>query len=305
LTAAFSKLRNPAGAASAGSARTMQEWAKLVQEQGNALKGEQIYHSAAMVCVQCHAIGGAGGKLGPDMSTLGASAPLDYVIESVLVPSAKVKEGYHGVSYTLTDGGAVVGVPFEENATAIKVRLPGGIEMEVAKAKIKSSETIGSLMPAGLVDALPEADKLNLFAFLGSVGRPGAFDASNGGVTRAWKLLGSLDAAKNPEALKVAPAVFSLTDGRLLPEHVQVQLGMLPGSGPVFALTKLAVGTEGKVSLAVEGAAAVWLDGQSQSGAAFEANLGVGEHTLVVELQRGALPAVLRAKSAQVRFTAP
>ncbi|MEY5027588.1 MAG: hypothetical protein RLZZ244_3116 [Verrucomicrobiota bacterium] len=305
LTAAFGKLRNPAGAASAGSARTMQEWAKLVQEQGNALKGEQIYHSAAMVCVQCHAIGGAGGKLGPDMSTLGASAPLDYVIESVLVPSAKVKEGYHGVSYTLTDGGAVVGVPFEENATAIKVRLPGGIEMEVAKAKIKSSETIGSLMPAGLVDALPEADKLNLFAFLGSVGRPGAFDASNGGVTRAWKLLGSLDAAKNPEALKVAPAVFSLTDGRLLPEHVQVQLGMVPGSGPVFALTKLAVGTEGKVGFAVEGAAAVWLDGKSQSGAAFEANLGVGEHTLVVELQRGALPAVLRAKSAQVRFTAP
>jgi putative heme-binding domain-containing protein len=137
LVQAFQK-----GAPDAAAGHSIEKWAKLVQENGNAAKGERIYHGVAMSCVQCHAIGGAGGKLGPDMSTIGASAPLDYVIESVLQPAAKVKEGYHGISYTLADGGAIVGVPFEENATSIRVRAPGGVELEVPKAKLKSSEII-------------------------------------------------------------------------------------------------------------------------------------------------------------------
>ena len=293
------------GKASAGQERTAEEWAKKVQEQGNALKGERIYHSATMSCVQCHAIGGAGGKLGPDMSTLGASAPLDYIVESILVPAAKVKEGYHGVSYTLTDGGAVVGVPFEENSTSIRVRMPGGIEMEVAKAKIKSSEVLGSLMPQGLVEALSEEDKLNLFAFLGSVGRPGAFDASNGGIARAWKIVPSLEVAKMETALQTAPAAFSLTDGRLLPEHLQLPLAAVPGSGPVYAVTKLSLGAAGRVQLEVEGASEFWVDGQRVNGSAGERELSAGNHWVSVALNRGALPEVLRAKTAQARFVAP
>jgi putative heme-binding domain-containing protein len=287
-----------------GGERPLEEWTKLVQERGNALKGERIYHSGMMSCVQCHAIGGAGGKLGPDMSTLGASAPLDYVIESVLNPAAKVKEGYHGVSYTLTDGGAMVGIPVEESGTSIRVRVPGGMEMEVAKAKIKSSEILGSLMPAGLVEMLSEEDKLNLFAFLGSVGRPGAFDASSGAVARSWRIVASLDSVKG-EALALAPLAFSLTDGRLLPEHLQMPLAVVTGSETVFGVTKLAVGNAGKVRVEVEGASEVWLDGEKAVGQIVERELGAGTHTLSVGFKRGALPAVLKATASHGRFVAP
>ncbi len=304
VAATFGALVNP-GKAPTGVERSITDWAKLVQERGNALKGERIYHSAMMTCVQCHAIGGAGGKLGPDMSTLGASAPLDYIIESVLVPSAKVKEGYHGVSYSLTDGGAVVGIPFEENSTSIRVRMPGGVEMEVAKAKIKSNEVLGSLMPQGLIDSLSEEDKLHMFAFLGSVGRPGAFDASNGGVARAWKVIASLEALKAEASLLSAPAAYSLTDGRLLPEHLQMPLAAVSGADAVYAVTKLAVSASGRVRIDLEGVSECWIDGEKLSGSSLERELASGNHTLAVSLKRAALPEALRAKTAQARFIAP
>ena len=304
VTAVFTVL-SKTGKAPDSMTRSMEDWAKLVQERGNALKGERIYHGAAVNCVQCHAIGGAGGKFGPDMSTLGASAPLDYIVESVLEPAAKVKEGYHGVSYTLSDGGAVVGVPFDESSTAVRVRLPGGVETEVPKSKIKSKDIIGSLMPQGLLEGLSEEDKLNLFAFLASVGRPGAFDASNGGVARAWKLAPGVDPAKNAELLPTAPSVFSLTDGRVLAEHFQSPLAMSPGNADVYALTKLALGSAGRVRLELEGAAEFWINGEKVSGKSTDRELGAGDHWVGVLLKRERLPEMLRVTATSGRFVAP
>lgn len=280
-----------------------QAWAKLVQERGNSAKGELLYHSNRLNCVQCHQIGGAGGKLGPDMSTIGASAPLDYVIESVLVPAAKVKEGYHGVSYTLTDGGAMTGVPFEENATAVRIRVPGGLELDVPKAKIKSSEIIGSLMPAGLVDALSEEEKINLFAFLGSVGRPGAFDASNGGVARAWRILAKADDALAGRALSTAGSAYTLTDGRLLPEHWEMPLAMAGAAEEVFAVAKFQLGAAAKVELSVSGGEKIWVDGQPyQPGAR---SFAPGEHTVTVSVKSKSLPSVLKVTADNARFVTP
>jgi putative heme-binding domain-containing protein len=306
LVSAFqnAKSKTPVTAA---STRSVADWVKLVQGGGNALKGEQIYHSATMTCVQCHAIGGAGGKLGPDMSTLGASAPLDYVVESVLNPAAKVKEGYHGVSYTLTDGTSLVGVPFEEDSTAIRVRMPGGIESQVPKAKIKSSEIIGSLMPAGLIEALSEEDKINLFAFLGAVGKPGAFDASNNGIARIWRVTSNAAQAKSGENLAAASAAYTLTDGRLLPEHLQMTLAGDPKATEFFAVARLQVAKAGKVKLEFLGANQLWIDGEkvSEPAAALERELSAGVHTLTVALPRNSLPATLRAVSHSGVFITP
>src|SRR5262249_22819758 len=66
-----------------------------VQAKGDPARGEAVYRRKELSCVACHAIGGAGGKVGPDMTSLGASAPVDYLIESVWFPNKKIKEGYH------------------------------------------------------------------------------------------------------------------------------------------------------------------------------------------------------------------
>ena len=46
-----------------------------VKASGDAARGEAVYRRPSLLCTNCHAIGGAGGKAGPDLSSLGASAP--------------------------------------------------------------------------------------------------------------------------------------------------------------------------------------------------------------------------------------
>src|SRR5439155_13071289 len=59
-------------------------------KDGNPAHGELVYRRKELGCVLCHSIGGAGGKVGPDLTSIGASSPVDYLVESVFVPNRKV-----------------------------------------------------------------------------------------------------------------------------------------------------------------------------------------------------------------------
>ena len=80
-----------------------------VDKRGDAARGEAIYQRANLLCATCHAIGGAGGVIGPDVLSVGASAPVDYIIESLLEPSKKIKEGYHTTQVTKKNGDVLTG----------------------------------------------------------------------------------------------------------------------------------------------------------------------------------------------------
>ncbi|HVV00105.1 MAG TPA: PVC-type heme-binding CxxCH protein, partial [Verrucomicrobiae bacterium] len=62
-------------------------------QRGDPARGERIFRRADMACIKCHSIGGVGGKVGPDLTSVGASAQPDYLVESVLYPNRKIKEG--------------------------------------------------------------------------------------------------------------------------------------------------------------------------------------------------------------------
>src|SRR5205085_3964763 len=60
-------------------------------KNGDPARGEQVYRRKELSCMVCHAIGGAGGRVGPDLTSIGASAQVDYLVESILAPNKKVK----------------------------------------------------------------------------------------------------------------------------------------------------------------------------------------------------------------------
>src|SRR5439155_11760108 len=74
-----------------------QQMAASVATQGDPARGEKIFRRPEPRCVGCHAIGGVGGKVGPDPTSLAASAPVDYLGESLLYPNRKIKEGYQAL----------------------------------------------------------------------------------------------------------------------------------------------------------------------------------------------------------------
>src|SRR4029450_6035241 len=78
------------------SPEQMQQLVAEVQSKGDPARGEQIFRRADTSCFRCHAIAGAGGTLAPDLTSAG-SAPLDYLVDSILQPNKAIKDGYYAI----------------------------------------------------------------------------------------------------------------------------------------------------------------------------------------------------------------
>src|SRR5690606_37158388 len=55
--------------------------ASRIKSSADAAKGELVYRKAELSCMTCHALGGAGGLIGPDLSSLGTSSPVETIIK--------------------------------------------------------------------------------------------------------------------------------------------------------------------------------------------------------------------------------
>jgi putative heme-binding domain-containing protein len=280
----------------------------LTKKNGNPVEGELIYRRAALTCTVCHAIGGAGGKVGPDLGTIGASAPLDYIIESTLNPAAKVKEGFHAVAVTTKDGKTLSGTVAKESDSALTLRDLTGAEQSIEKSSIKERTNIGSLMPAGLTNALNDREKSSLFAFLSQLGKPGPFDASKASIARAWRVYPGSEidqvVAGKADAAKGVP-VFSLVDGRVTKDLLEVPVAAAGDQPTIAAVARFSVVNAGQRRLRFAGITKAWLDGAPlavASEAAPVIELSAGEHTLVVKLDTKTLPEHFRAECEDARF---
>lgn len=282
------ELRRQGGLSLAGpDAARVQELATAALELGDPARGELIYRRASMACIACHAIGGAGGKLGPDMTSIGASAPADYLVESVLIPAAKVKEGYHAVILETRDGRTVMGRVLKSGGGQIVVADAAGQEIALAEEAIVSRTDTGSLMPAQLIDALTHQEQLDLFNFLSQLGRPGDYDATKSRAPRAWAVL-ALTGEPTPEAQAGAESLawtphIGTVNGRLLAAELEPTLN---GATEALAAARFQLGSAGPVVITLPDCVSeAWVDGQRIGKSELE--LEAGLHTVVVRFRTG------------------
>lgn len=182
-----------------------------VKELGDASRGERVYRRQQMLCQGCHAIGGVGGLIGPDMVSLGASAQVDYLIESLLNPTAKIKEGYHMTMVTTKDGQVFAGGVAQDGADELVLRDAGNNLHKIAKANIAKKEISPvSLMPPGLTASLREDEFLDLIRFLSELGREGPFKTQPNRYIRTWRTMGVMEQADVDHVRHVG--LFALND---------------------------------------------------------------------------------------------
>jgi putative heme-binding domain-containing protein len=292
----------------------IREMAAKAAAQGDPQRGELVYRRSDLACITCHAIGGAGGRVGPDMTSIGASAQPDYLVESLLMPNAKIKEGYHGVVVETKDGQTLSGTVVRESGAELVLRGTANQELVIAKSNIESrNQASASLMPAGLLDPLDETEQLDLVAFLSRLGKPGEFDASKGGVARKWRLAnivhtdqqnGQADWMwKTPLQNKRWTEVLSRVNGdltRTLMENA-TKANMWSSKIAVLASTEVQLAQPGTVrfQLTASKGAELWVDGSRVNG---PVSLGAGTHRVVVRIDPNHIPDKIRLETSDAAF---
>jgi len=278
-------LQAAAGIDSQPKQLTAEQMTALVAEvasKGDPARGEAVFRRSDTSCLRCHAIGGAGGQLGPDMSSLG-SAPIDYLIESILQPNKAIKEGYHSVVVETKDDDQISGIKVRQTEKELVLRDAVQDEIVIPLNTIKGKPREGqSMMPAGLADPLTHQELVDLVRFLSELGRPGPYALGAAQVARRWEILERPTmlpggAGKLPETLPEYPPTWS-------PAYARVS-GVLPGQPtPMLARAQVSVSTGGKLRLLLsdKSTLGLWVDRQlvPTGGADTTLDLPAGVHTL-------------------------
>lgn len=281
LTAALNKSGGLTEARHTLTAAEMGQMVEDVRKSGDAARGEAVYRRKDMACLKCHAIAGAGGLAGPDLISIGASAQIDYLIDSMLLPNKQVKENYNSLKVDLKDGRQITGVKVRENQKELVLRDGEDREVVIPQGKIDEKTVGGSIMPEGLVDSLTRGELIDLVRFLSELGKVGGpYAVSNARLVRRWEVLETksetytalyrvgIHAPASDPKLAWSPA-YSTVAG-LLPEDALprfvLKRGLEKAETPFgFARWQLEVTTPGKVRLKLNGTAglSVWLDGSA------------------------------------------
>ncbi|MBP7950207.1 MAG: c-type cytochrome [Verrucomicrobiales bacterium] len=246
-----------------------------VKASGNAARGEAVYRRQNLTCQVCHAIGGAGGNIGPDLVSIGASAPVDYIVESLLEPGKKIKEGFATSVVTTKTNEVMTGFLAAQDDQKITLRDAAGKTSVLARADIAKLENAPvSLMPPGLAASLRRDEFVDLVRFLSELGKEGDFKTRGEGVVRRWRVLQyskALDAPLNQDGFRAltkpdpgfiwTPA-YSLVNGNL-PSDAIPKLTVFVHH-PAAAQAEVDVTTAGKLGLRFQDATGVkvWLGDQ-------------------------------------------
>jgi putative heme-binding domain-containing protein len=136
---------------------------------GDRDRGRAVFFGAKAACATCHRIAGAGGRIGPDLSRIGAIRSGHDLLESIAWPSSTFAQGYESYTVTTTDGRVLGGLIAAQDAEVLMLRDASGAETRLRRdeiAEVRRSEI--SLMPEGLASALGREELRDLLAFLRS-----------------------------------------------------------------------------------------------------------------------------------------
>ncbi len=284
------------------TATELKDLVAQVAEKGDPVRGEKVFRRADQLCLKCHAIGGAGGQVGPDLSSVGASAPVDYLIESLLLPSKAIKENYHSLLVTTSRGQQFTGIKVRQTRTALVLRNDQDREVSIPLRDVESQEPSKvSLMPEGLTDTLTRAELVDLVRFLSSLGKGERWSVGKEKVARRWQVLqpdrafytllyrkGLNQVADSEQGLSWEPAYATVAG--VLPLEGLPTFQTEGKKGPRFVVlrTQLAATAAGKVRLRLNGTKGLtaWLDGEPLTPAeAMPLALKGGQHTLTLAVR--------------------
>jgi putative membrane-bound dehydrogenase-like protein len=162
LAKTWGELRDSAGEKQQLIAKWKTQLTPAALAKADKSHGRLVFNT---VCAACHTLYGEGRKVGPDLTGSGRDN-LDYLLENILDPSAVVTADYRMSIVDLKDGRVLNGVVAAKTERTVTIAgMTENLTLERNEiAKIQDSTL--SLMPEGLLEALPPEEARDLIGYL-------------------------------------------------------------------------------------------------------------------------------------------
>lgn len=131
---------------------------------GDPSAGETVFEDN---CMECHAIAGKGGDIGPDLSNVSALGK-KLISEAITSPASRIKPGYETTEIIRNDGRRFVGLKRQDDSNLVVLITATGelISVDVDEIKEINQDDTRSVMPEDLIEALTIKDFQDVQAYL-------------------------------------------------------------------------------------------------------------------------------------------
>ncbi len=123
-------------------------WAPYME--GDPEVGESLFFDtkSRAGCAKCHTVKEKGAKIGPELTTVAGTRTVQFLVESILKPSAVIASGFEPYLVITTDGEYITGVKKSEDDEWIELADQEGEIIEIHKDDIETiSPQTTSIMP--------------------------------------------------------------------------------------------------------------------------------------------------------------
>jgi putative membrane-bound dehydrogenase-like protein len=138
-------------------------------KEGDIRRGQLVFNSSKAACSSCHTVGYLGGKVGPDLTSIGQVRTERDLLESIVYPSASFVRSFEPYLVQTKSDETFSGVLKKDAADEVVLATGPGAEVRIARSNITDIRpgTV-SVMPAGLEQQLTKQELADLLAFLKS-----------------------------------------------------------------------------------------------------------------------------------------
>jgi putative heme-binding domain-containing protein len=246
-----------------------------------------------------------GGDIGPDLSAVGATSPVEHLVNSVLNPDQAIKEAFE-TKIVLTEQGRIYqGIVADRTSDALVLKDANGKLTSIPISDIDEEIEGKSLMPKGLVKFMTHAELIDLVRFLSMLGKPGEYAVRSTQRMQRWRVMaGTSESLLNevPNRLLFEDAVLGGTNwepaySRVNGELPLPELAERTGQSVLYVYGEVQVSRGGPVEFRFDSTAGLhlWVGTEDVSLPASQEQSGSDASPLVIELEPGVHRVTLRA----------
>lgn len=143
--------------------------AQIEASPGDIRRGQIVFNGTKASCLTCHQMGYVGGKVGPELSSIGKIRAERDLLESIVYPSASFVRSYEPFLVATKGGTQFNGFVKDDGRDDVVLATSATEVVRIPRSEIEEMRPGSvSIMPAGLDQQLSIQDLADLVAFLKS-----------------------------------------------------------------------------------------------------------------------------------------